>query len=214
MAEAHIELEQRQQHLEQRIDKSALVFQELRKRVSRLEQQLDPAYLITDEQQAAVLNAVKGLAILMTGRDGKITSRASGARSTGVGVYRTISTSGRGSGRRSSIFWRSGVRPSSAWGIPPHLNRRFRFSTGGVLKPLAKTQKEPKRQEGQPGTQRSPQNEESRFWLGQRQRGQICNPHSLMSNKLAHRHQYDLLAYLAPTGLAGLPAHRSGNYRH
>jgi hypothetical protein len=71
MAEAHIELEQRQQHLEQRIDKSALVFQELRTRVSRLEQQLDPAYLITDEQQAAVLNAVKGLAILMTGRDGK-----------------------------------------------------------------------------------------------------------------------------------------------
>jgi hypothetical protein len=71
MADAHIELEQRQQHLEQRIDKSALVFQDLRKRVSHLERRLDPAYLITDEQQAAVLNAVKGLAMLMMSRDGK-----------------------------------------------------------------------------------------------------------------------------------------------
>jgi hypothetical protein len=71
MAEAHIELERRQQHLEQRIDKSAMVFQDLRKRVSRLEQRLDPAYLITDEQQAAVQQAVKGLALLMTGRDGQ-----------------------------------------------------------------------------------------------------------------------------------------------
>jgi hypothetical protein len=71
MAEAHIELERRQQQLEQRIDKSAIVFQDLRRRVSRLEQRLDPAYLITDDQQAAVQQAVKALALLMTGRDSK-----------------------------------------------------------------------------------------------------------------------------------------------
>ena len=71
MAEAHLELEQRQQQLAQRVDKSALVFQDLRQRVRHLEQRLDPAYLITEEQQATVQNTVKGLALLMTGQDGK-----------------------------------------------------------------------------------------------------------------------------------------------
>jgi hypothetical protein len=69
LAEQQIQMEQREQHLTERLDKAAEIFTGFERRLGTLEKKLSPAAFITEEQAETISSTVKALAELIASKD-------------------------------------------------------------------------------------------------------------------------------------------------